>query len=152
MALGCPAVTGTGGSNRRLGRSAASVAALLVLAVLVVLVTRTDDRDRLTRARDLLADPGRFDTAEEAADTLAEVAELVFLEARDCEADHGDRADCLALASTSGFGQVLAVHTRTCTAPGRAEARQRMADLLAATASVPADGEVPVLPDLPRCS
>jgi hypothetical protein len=137
----------------------ALVALVVVLVVVAVVgagaarfVTR-GSRDRLARAADLLDEPDRFDTGLEAGETLARVAELLLEDARRCRADHGAAPRCQAMSSASAVAQVFAVEVLDCTAPGRFEARTRMAGYLAAVATL-GDGpgaEVPQPPAPPRC-
>lgn len=97
----------------------------------------------VARAVVLLEDLDRFDTAMEAGDTLAEVGEVLQLEARRCRDGLGeDAVSCEELFAAAAYAQVLAAHVLGCTAPGRHEARTALlAHLL--------DGAA--LRGLPRC-
>lgn len=130
----------------------AAIVAAAVVTIIGAMAVGGEDSSSLERARALVADPGRFDSGEEAATTLARVAQHLNDAVRDCTAA-GDPVDrCEALSAASGYAQVLAVRTLTCTAPGRFEARTGMStllDLVARAGGTPDDP--PDIPRLPEC-
>lgn len=130
----------------------AGVAVLVAaLALASLAIWRDHDRPALDRARQLVARDTGFDSGLEAGETLARVAQHLGAAVDECrDAERG--ASCPALSAALGYSQVLAAFVLECSAPGRFEARERMASYLEEVADVRHDSErVPGPPPLPAC-
>ena len=128
---------------------AIAAATVVALALAAWFAVGRDARPGLERAADLLDDPGRFDTGLESGETLARVGALLLDDARRCRDDHGPVVRCQARSSASAVAQVFAVEVLQCSAPGRFEARTRLAAYLDEVAA--AGSAVPEPPDPPSC-
>jgi hypothetical protein len=132
-------------------------AALAVLAATAVVVSlfalrAGAGRPPLERARLLVADDADFDTGLAAGETLAKVAQNLERAVDACRRE--DRGvSCQALSAALGYAQVLASRVLVCAAPGRHDARTRMAAYLEQAAAVGPDAQrVPGPPRLPSCA
>lgn len=128
------------------------VGAVVVALLAALVLAPDDDPEPFERARSLLEDPQRFETGVEAAETLARAAQHLNDAIRNCRREAEHIARCRALSSASGYAQVLASVVLTCTAPGRFEARTRLASHLGRVDLVGAErATVPEPPPLPEC-
>lgn len=129
---------------------AALAAVVAALAISSFATWRDRDRSDLDRAQQLVSRDVGFDSGLEAGETLARVAQHLESAVDECRgAARG--TSCQALSSALGYSQVLAAFVLECPAPGRFEARERMADYLEEVAVVPRDSRrVPGPP--PRAS
>ena len=99
-----------------------------------------------------MVDDTSFGTGIEAGETLARVAQHLERAVEACRREDGG-ISCQALSASLGYSQVLASWVLTCTAPGRYEARTRMAAYLEQVAAVAPDARrVPGPPPLPSCA
>jgi len=126
--------------------AAATIAALAFAAWLAV---GRDTRPGLERAAELLDEPARFATGLQAGESLARAGQLLLDDARACRREHGSAVPCQARSSASAVAQVFAVAVLECSAPGRFEARTRLAAYLDEVAA--ADRAVPQPPAPPDC-
>jgi hypothetical protein len=99
----------------------------------------------LAGARGVLADPGRFDTASQAARAFAEVSEDLFRAGTQCQRDHGqDAPACAPVLEAAGFAQVMAANALRCTQAPLQQTRADLAKHLAEPGST--------LPSIPTCT
>ncbi|HVM54448.1 MAG TPA: hypothetical protein VM262_14750 [Acidimicrobiales bacterium] len=112
------------------GHRGPSIATIAIASVLVAVAAgvavagRGGDASGVPAAVEVLEDTGRFTTAVEAGDALAEVGALLQLDARRCrDRDVAGTRDCDGLFAAAAAAQVFAAHVLGCTAPGRHEAR-----------------------------
>lgn len=150
MTPGSEATASRPSARRRL--AFAGLAAIVVVAGVTSVILWTDQRrSPIDRARELVTDDAGFDTGLEAGETLARVAQHLERAVAECRRDEGGRR-CQAFASALGLSQVLAAQMLDCPAPGRFEARARMASYLDQVEGVARDAvRVPSPPELPRC-
>jgi hypothetical protein len=114
-----------------------------------LVLTRGPD-DPVDRAIEIARPTGGYDTGLEAGRTLARVASALNDGIRDCDrSTEPDR--CAALGAASGYVQVTAATVVRCTAPGRAEARQAVLELLEDLRARRPGDPPPPTPELPRC-
>jgi hypothetical protein len=142
-------VTPSGG-RRRVAVAGAAVV-VVVLAVFGVAAATREPSDPFAQARDLLESGSGFETALEAGETLARVAQHLEQSVEECRAE-ARGTSCQAIAAALGYTQVLATWVLDCTDPGRYEARTRMAAYLDEVAAVRSDdATTPSPPELPAC-
>lgn len=129
----------------------AALAVATAVATGAVVVGSDADPSQLDQARALVASDDGFGTGLEAGETLARAAQHLEQELADCRRQRLGTT-CHALSAALGYAQVLAPWVLVCTAPGRHEARTRMASYLATVATVAPDApEVPEPSPLPDC-
>lgn len=109
----------------------------------LALVACGGDADDLARAQEVLRDRDRFETAVEAGEALAEVADRLVADAESCE------DDCDPRFQAAAYARVLALRVLGCTAPGREAARTAMLEHVEALRDGSEDPPAPAVPDCP---
>ena len=113
------------------------------VGALALLAACSPDGDDVGRAREILRDRERFDTAVEAGEALAEVSERLVADAEACE------DDCDARFQAAAYARVLALRVLGCTAPGREAARASMLEHVERLQDGASGPPAPVVPDCP---
>ncbi|HEX4904549.1 MAG TPA: hypothetical protein VFU93_03785 [Acidimicrobiales bacterium] len=109
----------------------------------LALAACSGDADELVRAQEILHDRDRFETAVEAGEALAEVADRLVSDAQSCEDDCDPRFEAAA------YARVLALRVLGCTAPGREAARTAMLEHVEALRDGSKHPPAPAVPDCP---
>jgi len=126
------------------------IAALVLLAVGGFRYVTSPPRG-LVGAIHLLEDQSHFDTTSASGETLARVADLLVLDARNCHRRTPSATGCTARYSAAAWSEVAALKVLDCSRPAAYKVRVDLLGHLRRVSEMAANDRAPKLPLLPAC-